>query len=142
MNNCFKIGRIAIILNGKHAGKKGIVIENKIKNEKKNTDNIIILGIKNIPRKINQKRNDKKKKINIKVFFKALNKSHVLPTRYFVDLNPDQQKLISNVSKCFFQNKAHIKPDNSPTDLWKVDNIFIDKYFSGKNKWFFKKLKF
>jgi len=62
MNNCFKIGRIAIILNGKHAGKKGIVIENKIQNEKKNMDSIIILGIKNIPRKINQKKNDKKKK--------------------------------------------------------------------------------
>jgi len=84
----------------------------------------------------------KKKKINIKVFFKALNKSHVLPTRYFVDLNPDQQKLISNVSRYFFQSKTQLKPNNSPTDLWKVNNIFIDKYFSGKNKWFFKKLKF
>ena len=34
------------------------------------------------------------KKSNIKIFFKALNKNHILPTRYFVDLNAEQQNLI------------------------------------------------
>jgi len=105
---------------------------------------VVILGIKNLPKKMIQKRNGKKreKKINIKIFFKALNKSHILPTRYFVDLSSEQQKLISNVSNDFFEVKDQKNFQNEFKDTWKINNIFIDKYFSGKNKWFFKKLNF
>ena len=103
---------------------------------------MVILGIKNLPKKMIQKRNGKtrEKKINIKIFFKALNKSHILPTRYFVDLSSEQQKLISNVSNDFFEVKDQKNFQNEFKDTWKINNIFIDKYFSGKNKWFFKKL--
>ena len=105
---------------------------------------MVILGIKNLPKKMIQKRNGKtrERKINIKIFFKALNKSHILPTRYFVDLSSEQQKLISNVSNDFFEVKDQKNFQNEFKDTWKINNIFIDKYFSGKNKWFFKKLNF
>lgn len=85
-----------------------------------------------------------KKKSNIKVFFKTLNKTHVLPTRYFVDLSTVQQELISNVSMKLFELKFKEKTSTSHSDelKWQINNIFVDKYFSGKNKWFFKKLDF
>jgi len=85
-----------------------------------------------------------KKKSNIKVFFKTLNKNHILPTRYFVDLGTDQQELISKVSCNLLKLKSNEKyfVDTTTELNWQVNNIFIDKYFSGKNKWFFKKLKF
>jgi len=148
MNNCYKIGRIVLVLNGRHAGKKGIIIDNMSQSTDISSNNIIVLGIKNFPKQINRKQINKvlKKKSNIKVFFKTLNKNHILPTRYFVDLNTDQQELISKVS-C---NLLKLKPQERnfgcfPGMLlpsWQVNNILIDKYFSGKNKWFFKKLNF
>jgi len=85
-----------------------------------------------------------KKKSNIKVFFKTLNKTHVLPTRYFVDLSTVQLELISSVSVKLFELKFKEKVSTSTSDelKWQINNIFVDKYFSGKNKWFFKKLDF
>lgn len=85
-----------------------------------------------------------KKKSNIKVFFKTLNKTHVLPTRYFVDLSTVQLELISSVSMKLFELKFKEKVSTSTSDelKWQINNIFVDKYFSGKNKWFFKKLDF
>lgn len=146
MNNCFKIGRIILILNGRHAGKKGIIVENRIQSKTLSFNSVIVLAIKSFPKKINRKKNEKstKRKSSIKIFFKALNKNHILPTRYFVDLNEEQQSLIANMTLNLFKLKSD---DESsivlPEELkWKVENIFIDKYFSGKNKWFFKKLNF
>jgi len=85
-----------------------------------------------------------KKTSNIKVFFKKLNKIHILPTRYFVDLSIVQQELISNVSLKLFELKFNEKLSTIHSEelKWQINNIFVDKYFSGKNKWFFKKLKF
>jgi large subunit ribosomal protein L27e len=142
----FKIGRIILILNGRHAGKKGIIVENRIQSKTLSFNSVIVLAIKSFPKKINRKKNEKstKRKSSIKIFFKALNKNHILPTRYFVDLNEEQQSLIANMTLNLFKLKSD---DESsivlPEELkWKVENIFIDKYFSGKNKWFFKKLNF
>jgi len=142
----YKIGRIVLVLNGRHAGKKGIIIENTSQSTGISSNNIIVLGIKNFPKQINRKQINKvlKKKSNIKVFFKTLNKNHILPTRYFVDLGTDQQELISKVSCNLLKLKSNEKyfVDTTTELNWQVNNIFIDKYFSGKNKWFFKKLKF
>ena len=106
----------------------------------------MIVSIKNHPKKINHRimNKRKRKKSNVKVFFKLLNKNHVLPTRYFVDLNSEQQKLIADVSESFFKSKIEEKYKHTGTEenIQKSNNIFIDKYFSGKNKWFFKKLRF
>jgi len=43
-----------------------------------------------------------------------------------------------------FELKFKEKVSTSTSDelKWQINNIFVDKYFSGKNKWFFKKLDF
>merc|ERR1712216_422367 len=110
MSSCFKKGRIVIILNGRHAGKKAIVIKDKISSVNNSlSKNIGIIGIKNLPSKENRKKQSGTigSKRGIKVFLKLMNKNHVLPTRYFVDLNPDQQTLISNISNSFFDKKMN-----------------------------------
>jgi len=97
-------------------------------------------------RKNNAKKDDDsiKKKLKMKIFFKTVNKKHIFPTRYFVDLNLEQQNLINQVSKDLFKLKSGEDiSDKSPQKARTlVNNIFMDKYFSGKNKWFFKKLRF
>jgi ribosomal protein L14E/L6E/L27E len=133
-------------LNGRHAGKKAVIIENIAQSLCYPSNKIMVLGIKAIPKKKlrKNKNNSIKKKLRIKVFFKTLNKKHIFPTRYFVDLNLEQQNLITQVSNDLFKLKSG--KDNSVGSAEKikmlVNNIFMDKYFSGKNKWFFKKLKF
>lgn len=142
----FKIGRIILILNGRHAGKKGIIVENRIQSKNLSFNSVIVLTIKSSPKKITRKKSETstKKNSSIKIFFKALNKNHILPTRYFVDLNEEQQTLIANISLNLFKLKSDDETSKCLySELkWKVENIFIDKYFSGKNKWFFKKLNF
>ena len=144
--NSFKNGRIILILNGKNAGKKGIVIENSSFSKNLFSNHVIILGMKNTPKKIKSKRIPacNLKKSRIKIFFKIMNKNHILPTRYFVDLTTEQQNLISKVSDDLLSLKS--KKGNAIENIenlrWQVNNIFVDKYFSGKNKWFFKKLNF
>ena len=96
-------------------------------------------------KKLRKKENNSiKKKLRIKVFFKTLNKKHIFPTRYFVDLNLEQQNLITQVSNDLFKLKLgeNKSVDSAEKIKMLVNNIFMDKYFSGKNKWFFKKLKF
>ena len=106
----------------------------------------MVLGIKAIPKKklLKKENNSIKKKLRIKVFFKTLNKKHIFPTRYFVDLNLEQQNLITQVSNDLFKLKLgeNKSVDSAEKIKMLVNNIFMDKYFSGKNKWFFKKLKF
>jgi len=135
-----------LILNGRHAGKKAIIIENTSSTKSYSSHNILVLGIKAIPKKKQRKKDDDsiKKKLKMKIFFKTVNKKHIFPTRYFVDLNLEQQNLINQVSKDLFKLKSGEDiSDKSPQKARTlVNNIFMDKYFSGKNKWFFKKLRF
>ncbi len=133
-------------MNGRHAGKKAIIIENNIKSNFYPSNNIMVLGIKTIPKKKLRKKENisLKKKLRIKVFFKTLNKKHIFATRYFVDLNLEQQNLITQVSNDLskFKSGEDKKVGSGEKIRMLVNNIFMDKYFSGKNKWFFKKLKF
>jgi len=141
----FKIGRIILILNGRHAGKKGIIVENEIQSKNEFSNSLTVLGLKNIPKRVCRKKNNHGgKTTKIKVFFKSINKNHILPTRYFVDLNQEQQILINKVSNEFFKIKSNGENYNKLSDelKWQVNNIFLDKYISGKNKWFFRKLNF
>lgn len=119
-------------------------MENTDHSKKLCPGHLIVLGIKKLPKKIIRNGNNFKKKSNIKIFFKALNKNHILPTRYFVDLNAEQQNLIVNTSSNIFTLKSDEKTlnENSKEAKWQISNVLIDKYFSGKYKWFFKKLNF
>lgn len=119
-------------------------MENTDHSKKLCPGHLIVLGIKKLPKKIIRNGNNFKKKSNIKIFFKALNKNHILPTRYFVDLNAEQQNLIVNTSSNIFTLKSDEKTlnENYKEAKWQISNVLIDKYFSGKYNWFFKKLNF
>merc|ERR1712200_30626 len=68
-----------------------------------------------------------------KPFFKVVNYNHVMPTRYTVEIPFDKTNL----------NKETLKdPMKKKKARMMVRTKFEEKYKSGKNRWFFQKLRF
>lgn len=83
-------GRVVIILQGRFAGKKAVIVETcDGGNESKKFAHAIVVGIENTARKITKSMSQtkKEKKVRMKSFIKAVNYTHLLPTRYVVDVS-------------------------------------------------------
>ena len=88
MERPFEKGRLVILLKGKHAGRKAVIINKNESSDIKKTENYIkIVGIKNYPKKINRNMNNevKRKKCRVKPFTKVINKRHIFLTRYSLE---------------------------------------------------------
>jgi large subunit ribosomal protein L27e len=142
--NSYKSGRVVLVFNGRMAGFKAVIIKGFKKQEKTNFESVLLLGIKKYPLKITRKMNTEKtfKKSRIKMFLKFFNKNHILPTRYIIDLS-DIKSIIPNQEDDLEEIKQKIKESKKEKNLLlTIGNIFNDRFFAGKNKWFYKKLKF
>ncbi|UYV77779.1 CYP4V2, partial [Cordylochernes scorpioides] len=88
-----RTGKVVIVLNGKYAGKKAIIVKN---NDKGNRETLyghaLVAGVDRAPRKITKRMNKKKqaKKSRIKPFMRVYNYNHLLPTHYIVDVPLDK----------------------------------------------------
>mmetsp|Transcript_19161 Transcript_19161/g.39090 ORF Transcript_19161/g.39090 Transcript_19161/m.39090 type:complete len:150 (-) Transcript_19161:877-1326(-) len=149
MGNCYKNGRVVLILNGKFSGHKALIINNSEKKFSNDPKNLVLLGIKTYPKKITRKmlKNKIDKRSKIRTFVKIMNKNHVFPTRYVMDFETYHKEIIEKKVEEIFDSKKNSTKEKSSGTLNKfhffpLDNIFMQKYFSGKNKWFFTPLKF
>merc|ERR1712211_195961 len=90
----------------------------------------LVAGIDRYPRKVTKKMSKKKvqRRSAIKPFLKVVNYNHVMPTRYSIELPFDKANLNKDPMK---KKKARMM----------VRMKFEEKYKSGKNKWFFQKLR-
>nr|UXY87484.1 60S ribosomal protein L27 [Cryptomonas sp.] len=145
MSSTYKQGRIVLVLNGRFSGCKAAVIGNGQDPKRQGFDSVYLIGIQEPPRKIVKKMNKKMimQKSKIKVFLKNLNKNHLLPTRYTMDLGEENNNKIKNITNQYIQEKNF---DNNQRIINKyqkslIKNLFLDKFLSGKNKWFFSKLR-
>jgi large subunit ribosomal protein L27e len=73
------------------------------------------------------------KRSRIKPFVKVINHNHLMPTRYTVDL--DWKGLD-------FSMEALKDPTKKRKTKTALRRILKERYFSGKNTWFFQKLRF
>merc|ERR1719387_2715500 len=128
MIKIFKPGKVVILLNGRHAGKKAVVI--KISDY----GHAFVIGISKIPKMLTQRHSHRQlKKARIKTFIQMVNFKHLMPTRYNIQIE-DMKSLIT--------------PDLLETSNKKVKinkcskTIFEDKFKKGKASWFFNKLRF
>lgn len=138
-----------MILNGRFSGQKAIILKNsdgKFSNEGRH---IFLLGIKRYPQKITRKTLKHKinKRLRVKTFVKRMNKNHVFPTRYILDLDKKSKEVIEEKTEEIFREKNGKDKDISKDSRIKklffaLDNILMDKFFAGKNKWFFNRLRF
>ena len=89
-NNSIKPGKVVVVLAGRYAGKKAVVVKALDEGSAdKKFPHAIVCGIDVAPRKVTRTMNKKtiKRKTKVKPFIKSLNYTHILPTRYAVDID-------------------------------------------------------
>ena len=96
MGKILKKGKVVILLSGRHAGKKAIIVKTFDEGFKsRKFPCALVAGLKEGPRKVTKSMGKKKVEKNvgkIKPFIKYVNYNHCMPTRYQVDL--DLQKVV------------------------------------------------
>lgn len=86
MGKFIKSGKVVLVLSGRYAGKKAVIVKNY---DDGTTDkpfgHALVAGISRYPLKVTKKMGKKKtaKRSRIKPFVKVYNYNHLMPTRYF-----------------------------------------------------------
>lgn len=85
MGKIMKSGKVVVVLSGRYAGKKGVVV--KTHDDGSNDrpyGHALVAGIERYPLKVTKKMGKKKvaKRTRVKSFLKVLNYNHLMPTRY------------------------------------------------------------
>lgn len=150
-----KSNRVVIMLSGRYAGRKAVVVktfDNGSSDRK--FGHALVAGLDRYPRKITKAMDQKKvaKKSQVKAFVKYVNYSHIMPTRYLVDM--DLKKTITDAevsnaetrSKCVKDLKKFFGERYlNQTAVSKSADKKGDKKSTGKAAgvgYFFKKLRF
>ena len=142
-HNSFKSGKVVIVLSGRFAGRKAVVVKASDEgNKEKRFGHAVVAGIDRYPRKVVRAMKQSKidKRTKIKPFVKTINFNHLMPTRYSVDF--DLKKTLDD--------NAFSKEQKGETKKT-LKKLFEDKYKnqSAKNEkktlgasYFFSKLRF
>uniref|UniRef100_A0A1B6DJ27 60S ribosomal protein L27 n=1 Tax=Clastoptera arizonana TaxID=38151 RepID=A0A1B6DJ27_9HEMI len=136
MGKIMKPAKVVIVLSGRYAGKKAVIIKNQ---DEGHTDKLfglaLIAGIDRYPRKVHKRMGKKKihKRSKIKPFLKYMNYNHLMPTRYSFELPMEEKKISPKDLK---------DPMKKKKLRFQTRVKFEEKYKAGKNKWFFQKLRF
>ena len=93
MVKCLKAGKVVVILSGKYAGKKAVIVKvNETANDKHKFPHAVVVGVDRAPLKVTRGMGEKKinKKTSMKVFTKVMNLQHFMPTRFVTDNSFDE----------------------------------------------------
>merc|ERR1712024_148957 len=130
------MGRVVIVTAGKYAGRKAVVVkETNDGTQDRMYGHALVAGIDRYPRKVTKSMGKKKiaSRNKLKPFIKVVNYNHVMPTRYSVDIPVSKEIVNKDALKDSTKKRsarAHVKA------------AFEERYKTGKNKWFFQKLRF
>merc|ERR1719316_538055 len=120
-----KAGKVVLLLNGRMAGKKAVIVKTFDEGTPDRPYGYcLVAGIQKYPLKITKSMPEKKvaKRSKVKPFIKSVNYTHLMPTRYALEV----------------ELKAHVTPDivngNNPTGRQnarkEVKKLLEDKYNS------------
>ncbi|KIO34804.1 hypothetical protein M407DRAFT_240586 [Tulasnella calospora MUT 4182] len=136
MVKIYKPGKVAIVLNGRQAGKKVVVIKQLDEGTKdRQYPYALVAGIERYPLRVTRKMSDKKikRRSRLKPFIKVVNYSHLFPTRYALELEGIKGLVTTDTFK---------DPTQRADAKKQVRKLLQERYFTGKNRWFFQKLRF
>jgi len=116
-----KSGRIVIMLTGRYAGKKAVIL--KLFTEGTNTrrfSHALVAGISRVPRKVTRGMSDNRiaRRLRVKPFVKYVNLTHILPTRYVLKKELDVKSIITS-----FESHSTMKKDNEVTTRDPLANV-------------------
>ena len=136
MGKFMKANKVCLILQGKHAGKKAFIVkQNDDGTNDRPYGHAVVAGIDRYPRKVTKRMSKKQlsRRTKIKTFVKVVNYNHLMPTRYSIDVSVDKTVV----------NKENLKdPAAKRKARREVKSKLEDRLKTGKNKWFFQKLRF
>lgn len=100
MVKLLKAGRVVVVLSGRHAGKKGVVVNTWEGSKERQFSYCLVAGIDRPPLKVSKRMPWKKveKRMRVKPFVKYINVNHLMPTRYTVSNDLDVKALVSEES--------------------------------------------
>ncbi|EFJ49298.1 component of cytosolic 80S ribosome and 60S large subunit [Volvox carteri f. nagariensis] len=130
-----KPGKVVILLSGRYAGKKAVIVQNKDDGSSlRPYGHAVVVGLSKEPRKVIRKISQKKqaRRSSIKTFIKTVNYQHMMPTRYTLDV--DLKNVISAEALETATKKTEARKE--------AKKLLEEKFKSGKNRWFFSKLRF
>ncbi|CAL5995822.1 Ribosomal_protein L27 [Hexamita inflata] len=123
----FKSNTVCLILQGRHAGKKCVVVEAH--------DNLVtVVGIASFPRVIRTNMNQKQaeRRSKLATFIKVYHAIHLMPTRY------SHKQAFSAAVNSKSLKEANLKKAALAT----VQTKLQEEYIQGSDSWLFKKLPF
>jgi len=132
----YKAGKVAIVLQGRQAGKKVVIIKQVDDgNKERPYPHAIVAGIERYPRKVTKRMGAKRlaRRSKVKPFIKVVNYSHLFPTRYSLELEGLKGILSAETFK---------EPSQREDSKKQLKKLLEDRYTNGKNKWFFQPLRF
>eukprot|EP00735_Rhodelphis_limneticus_P012002 TRINITY_DN5170_c0_g1::TRINITY_DN5170_c0_g1_i1::g.29383::m.29383 TRINITY_DN5170_c0_g1::TRINITY_DN5170_c0_g1_i1::g.29383 ORF type:complete len:150 (+),score=56.05,sp/O14388/RL27A_SCHPO/59.56/4e-53,Ribosomal_L27e/PF01777.13/3.2e+03,Ribosomal_L27e/PF01777.13/2.6e-35,KOW/PF00467.24/1.3e-06,PRP3/PF08572.5/0.098 TRINITY_DN5170_c0_g1_i1:44-451(+) len=130
-----KPGKVVIILSGRYAGKKAVIVKNfddGVGNKKYGA--ALVAGVRRPPLGITRSMGKKKvaRRTRVKPFVKLVNFNHIMPTRYTLEIDLKSVVTTDSVTN----------PTAKDTAMKEVKKQFEERYKSGKSAWFFQKLRF
>jgi len=144
MGKILKKGKVVIMLAGRYAGKKAVVVKtfDEGTNDRK-FPHALVAGVARYPRKVTKGMSKAKisKKLKIKPFIKAVNFTHMMPTRYQCDLDLTKAVTLENLAA---GNKSDMGKEVKKLFEARYNNqneAKSDKAFTG-TQFFFDKLRF
>ncbi|XP_044949999.1 60S ribosomal protein L27-like [Hordeum vulgare subsp. vulgare] len=130
-----KPGKAVILLQGRYAGKKVVIVRVfEERTRDRPYGHCLVAGLAKYPKKVIRKDSDKKttKKSRVKVFLKLINFTHLMPTRYTLDV--DLEEVVSGAPDSLTTK------DKKLTAAKSTKAKLEERFKTGKNRWFFTKL--
>ncbi|KAG8386607.1 hypothetical protein BUALT_Bualt03G0166000 [Buddleja alternifolia] len=130
-----KPNKAVILLQGRFAGHKAVIVKNFDDGTRDRAyGHCLVAGVAKYPSKVIRKDSAKKqaKKSRVKAFIKVVNYNHIMPTRYTLDV--DLKEVVSA--------DALVSRDKKVTACKEIKGKFEERFKTGKNRWFFSKLRY
>jgi len=127
--------KVVILLTGRYAGKKAVIVKNfDDGTSSRPYGHALVVGLAKEPRKVIKKSSQKTqaRRSSIKTFVKTVNYQHIMPTRYTLDV--DLKAAVPTDATETSEKRKVARQASKP--------LFEEKFKSGKNRWFFSKLRF
>ncbi|KAJ1919309.1 60S ribosomal protein L27B [Mycoemilia scoparia] len=136
MPKFLKPGKVVIVLQGRYAGKKAVIVKNVDEGTKERPyGHALVVGIERYPLKVTKRMGKARveKRSRVKSFVRVINYNHLMPTRYGIELDNIKETVGTKLSDV---------PSERKTLNQELKKTLKQRYLSGKNKWFFTKLRF